>query len=338
LTEYKLQNEIITKHIKLDKIRAITKLEKTLTEQGRSIDEINPAGLLNDPVLYDAVVKAVQETNVALGAFSEMTPWERNTLRQVFPFWSWMRYINRAAAELILNQPDRVLLAAHLGSIVSSGEGEDWLDWLQEKTPGPFGYLFDLRFLNPYGDAVLFQKNPLKYLGQELNSVSPVIQKSVDAANIVSNYATGSMLIPYGREVSLQGYTEGGVGQSAMGFGDMLGELGYTGLTAFGGPYRNLLDVLPSRIPLLAPKGNIIGTNVAIGPISRFPQGSRKTGEYARPRLSPTVGRLSAILKTFGIPAPIFQVSEANRIGVQQTSEDAKARLQRIINKIQSEG
>lgn len=317
---------------------AITKLEKTLTEQGRSIDEINPAILLNDPVLYDAVVKAVQETNVALGAFSEMTPWERNTLRQVFPFWSWMRYINRAAADLLLNQPDRVLLAAHLGSIVSSGEGDDWLDWLQEKTPGPFGYLFDLRFLNPYGDAVLFQKNPLKYLGQELNSVSPVIQKSVDAANIVSNYATGSRLIPYGREVSRPGYTEGGIGQSAMGFGDMLGELGYTGLTAFGGPYRNLLDVLPSKIPLLAPKGNIIGTDVAIGPINRFPQGSRKTGEYARPRLSPTVGRLSAILKTFGIPAPVFQVSEANRIGAQQTSEDAKARLQRIINKIQSEG
>ena len=316
---------------------AIVKLEKILTEQGRSIDEINPATLLNDPVLYDAVVKAVQETNVALGAFSEMTPWERNTLRQVFPFWSWMRYINRAAAELILNQPDRVLLTAHLGAMVSNGEGDEWLDWLQEKTPGPFGYLFDLRFLNPYGDAVLFQKNPLKYLGQELNSVSPVIQKSVDAANIVSNYATGSRLIPYGREVSRPGYTEGGIGQSAMSFGDMLGELGYTGLTAFGGPYRNLLD-LPSTIPLLAPKGTIIGTDVAIGPINRFPQGSRKTGEYARPRLSPTVGRLSAILKTFGIPAPVFQVSEANRIGVQQTSEDAKARLQRIINKIQSEG
>ena len=317
---------------------AIIKLEKTLTEQGRTIDEINPAGLLNDPVLYDAVVKAVQETNVALGAFSEMTPWERNTLRQVFPFWSWMRYINRAAAELILNQPDRVLLSAHLGAMVSNGEGDEWLDWLQEKTPGPFGYLFDLRFLNPYGDAAIFQKNPLKFVGQEFTSISPVIQKSVDAANILSNYATGSRLIPYGREVSRPGYTEGGIGQSAMGFGDVLGELGYTGLTAFGGPYRNLLDVLPSKIPLLAPKGNIIGTNVAIGPISRFPQGSRKTGEYARPRLSPTVGRLSAILKTFGIPAPIFQISEANRIGVQQTSEETKARLQRIINKIQSEG
>lgn len=317
---------------------AIIKLEKTLTEQGRSIDEINPAALLNDPVLYDAVVKAVQETNVALGAFSEMTPWERNTLRQVFPFWSWMRYINRAAAELVLNQPDRVLLSAHLGAMVSNGEGDEWLDWLQEKTPGPFGYLFDLRFLNPYGDAAIFQKNPLKFVGQEFTSISPVIQKSVDAANILSNYATGSRLIPYGREVSRPGYTEGGIGQSAMGFGDMLGELGYTGLTAFGGPYRNLLDVLPSEIPLLAPKGNIIGTNVAIGPISRFPQGSRKTGEYAQPRLSPTVGRLSAILKTFGIPAPVFQISEANRIGAQQTSEETKARLQRIINKIQSEG
>jgi len=316
---------------------AIIKLEKTLTEQGRSIDEINPASLLNDPVLYDAVVKAVQETNVALGAFSEMTPWERNTVRQVFPFWSWMRYINRAAAELILNQPDRVLLTAHLGSMVSNGEGDEWLDWLQEKTPGPFGYLFDLRFLNPYGDSLLFQKNPIKAFTQEFSSISPVITKSLDASNIVTNYLTGSE-IDVGKQLSRPGYTEGGIGQSAMTFGDMLGELGYTGLTAFGGPYRNLLDVLPSKIPLLAPKGNIIGTNVAIGPISRFPQGSRKTGEYARPRLSPTVGRLSAILKTFGIPAPVFQVSEANRIGVQQTSEDAKARLQRIINKIQSEG
>jgi hypothetical protein len=316
---------------------AIIKLEKILTEQGRSVDEINPATLLNDPVLYDAVIKAVQETNVALGAFSEMTPFERNNLRQVFPFWSWMRYINKAAADLLLNQPDRVLLTAHLGAMVSNGEGDDWLDWLQEKTPGPFGYLFDLRFLNPYGDSLLFQKNPIKGFTQEFSSISPVITKSLDASNIVTNYLTGSE-IDVGKQLSRPGYTEGGIGQSAMGFGDMLGELGYTGLTAFGGPYRNLLDVLPSKIPLLAPSGNIIGTNVAIGPISRFPQGSRKTGEYARPRLSPTVGRLSAILKTFGIPAPVFQVSEANRIGAQQTSEDAKARLQRIINKIQSEG
>ena len=315
---------------------AITKLEAELASRGRTLDEIDPVTLLNDKVLHDAVVKAVRETNNTLGAFAEMTPWERNVLRQVFPFWSWIKFINKAAAQLVLDQPDRVLFYGHIGSMYTSGDGKDLMDWLKDKTPTPFGFM-DFRFLNPYSDAMIFNRNPLDAVSQTFTRPSPVIMTGIDAANAVGFYATGKSLIPYGG-MSRPGYLEGRPGASDRGFGDLVGELGYMGLNRFGGPFRNVLTVLPNEIPVIAPEGRLIGTDVAIGTRNRYPQGSARTqGIYAEPRLNPTVARAGAVLAALGIPAPIFDTEKAYAQGETQAAKDEKARLRRIVARLQSE-
>lgn len=315
---------------------AITKLEAELASKGRTLDEIDPVTLLNDKQLHDAVVKAVQETNDTLGAFSEMSPWERNTLRQVFPFWSWIKFINKAAAQLVLDQPDRVLFYGHLGSMYTSGDGKDLMDWLKDKTPTPFGFM-DFRFLNPYSDALIFSRNPFEAVSQTFTRPSPVIMTGIDAANAVGFYATGKNLIPFS-PVTRPGYLEGRPGASARGVGDLAGELGYMALNRFGGPFRNVLTVLPNQIPVIAPKGRLLGTDVAIGTVNRYPQGSARTqGVYAQPRLNPIVARAGAILGSFGIPAPLFDVNKAYTQGETQAAKDEKARLSRIIARLQSE-
>lgn len=314
---------------------AITKLEAELASKGRTLDEIDPITLLNDKVLNDAVVKAVQETNSTLGAFAEMTPWERNVLRQVFPFWSWIKFINKAAAQLVIDQPDRVLFYGHIGSMYTSGDGKDLMDWLKDKTPTPFGFM-DFRFLNPYSDAMIFSRNPIEALSQTFTRPSPVIMTGIDAANALGFYTTGKNLIPYGG-MSRPGYLEGRPGASARGVGDLAGELGYMALNRFGGPFRNVLTVLPNEIPVIAPEGRLIGTDVAIGTRNRYPQGSARTqGIYAEPRLNPTLARVGAILASLGIPAPMFDTEKAYAQGETQAAKDEKARLRRVVARLQS--
>jgi hypothetical protein len=314
---------------------AITKLEAELASKGRTLDEIDPITLLNDKVLNDAVVKAVQETNSTLGAFAEMTPWERNVLRQVFPFWSWIKFINKAAAQLVLDQPDRVLFYGHIGSMYTSGDGKDLMDWLKDKTPTPFGFM-DFRFLNPYSDALIFSRNPFEAVSQTFTRPSPVIMTGIDAANALGFYATGKNLIPYGG-MSRPGYLEGRLGASARGVGDLAGELGYMALNRFGGPFRNVLTVLPNEIPIIAPEGRLIGTDVAIGTRNLYPQGSARTqGIYAEPRLNPTLARVGAILASLGIPAPMFDTEKAYAQGETQAAKDEKARLRRVVARLQS--
>ena len=137
----------------------IEKLDNLLREKGRSLDEISGPNSLGDNAISDAIRQAVDATNETLGAFSDLSPWEKQVMRQIFPFWSWIRFINTAAFELAVNSPERVLLAAHLGSLATEGEDTGLADWLRGKTP-VLGYFVDLNFLNPYSDAILFNRNP----------------------------------------------------------------------------------------------------------------------------------------------------------------------------------
>lgn len=305
------------------------KLSDTLEAQGRSIDEVTPATYLSDPVLRSAIDDSVKQTNEALGAFSELSPFEKNVVRQVWPFWSWIKFINKAAVQMAIDNPERVLLMANLGAMALEDEDTGLFEFLQGQTPIQ-GFLFDLSYLNPYQDAILFQPNIIKALQDQLGSISPVITTPAKAAQIVAYYATGSQQIPFG-EMTRPGYLEGRPGASTRTFGDMLGELGYLGLKNFGGPFRNVLKVLPDEIPIIAPQGRLLGTDVAIGNRMVYPQGSARTqGQYAKPRLGPVASRLSALGLSFGMPVPTAQLSKVRPQSRLQQSKDTQALLRRI--------
>lgn len=296
------------------------KLQAELDRRGRSINEIDPLTLHNDPVLYEAVVDAVKTANDTLGNFSQLTRTEKQFIRSVYPFWSWIKFINTAAGQLLLTQPDRVLFYTHLGSMVLGDDADEFYGWLNKQipVPTPFGtFLVDLSFLNPYSDAALLQRNPLVSSADVATGISPIIGMPAAAIGELYYGATGDRL-PYLSAASRPGYLEGKPGQTTRTWGDTLGGIGYMNFRTFAGPFRFLTEVSPTvRVP---------GTDVLLGPGRRFPQGSPRTsGVYSRPLLSSTGQRVSAVLRSFGIPGPSAEIEEARRQAREQARLGARS-------------
>ena len=292
---------------------AIAKLEEALQARGRNINEIDPVTIHNDPVLYEAVREAVEQANDALGNFSQLSPYEKQFVRQVYPFWSWVKFINKAAAQLVISQPDRVLFYAHLGSMATGDDGNDLYDWLKNQTavpiPGIGTVLIDLSFTNPYSDAIIFGRNPIEESTEVATNVSPILRAGLRTGGEIA-YGVSGRRFPLLETVSRPGYLEGRPGTTTRGLGDVLGGIAYQNFRTFAGPYRFLTDVAPTvRVP---------GTDVLLGPGPRYGQGSpRTTGVYSRPLLSPTQERIGAVLQGLGVPAPSAQLSEAQAQGRQ---------------------
>jgi len=314
---------------------ATLKLERTLAERGLSIDDVNARNYVDDPNIRDAVNKAVRDTNDALGAFTELNPFEKNVVRNIYPFWSWIRYINKAAVKMAIDNPDRILFTAALGSLASSPEQEGLFPFLEGRVP-MLGYYFDFSFLNPYQDAIILQPNPIKAIVEQAQNISPTITAPVRAASATSYYFGGPQINLLGGEVQRPSYLEGqgslltGNVSTTRGFGDLAGELGYLGLTTIGGPFRNLLT--------LGPTGETIpGTDIALGNVQRFPQGSARTeGRYAVQRLSRPASLAGAFLQAVGIPRPIMSVDVAQEQAVLQSIKDIEARQRRERERILS--
>lgn len=307
---------------------AMEKLERILAERGRRIDEVTLQNVRQDPVLRSAVEQVVRETNDALGAFSDMSPFEKNVVRNIYPFWSWIRYINKAAVQLAIDSPDRVLFTVALGALVADEEQTGLFPFLEGRVP-LMGYYFDLSFMNPYQETILFSANPVKALLDQATNISPVISAPMQAASITGTYATG-MRFPILPAPSRPSYLEGSRGASTRTFGDYVGELGYVGLQNFGGPFRSSLTLLPNEIPVIAPEGRLLGTDVAIGNVQRFPQGSQRTsGRYSVERLGPVASRVGALLGVIGIPRPLIEEDVALQQARLQTRADLEAQRRR---------
>ena len=308
---------------------AIEKLHRILTERGRSLEEVTPQSLYDDPVLGAAIQEAVSETHKALGAFSEMSPWERRVVRQAYPFWAWMRFINKAAANLVIDNPDRVLFTLALGNMVAEPDDTGYFSFLQGTVP-VMGTYTNLEFFVPYQDAIIFGENPAARAQETLTGLSPVITTPTKIGGLLSQYLVGYTPFPLQR-VSQPSYLEGRPGQSKRDLGIFAGELAYLFLKDWGGPLRTSLEWLPSEIPGVVTEGRLRGTDLAVGPGVRFGQGSlRTTGRYAEPRLSPNQQRLSAVMRALGVPfAPIADVEAIREQAEAGRLADERARLRK---------
>jgi len=314
---------------------ALYNLDKYLKDNNLTFDDVTYERVAADKGLESAVIGAVGEANRVLGAFSELSPFERQVMRTIFPFWSWMKFINKAAAQLLIDQPDRVLFYGHLGSMMMEPDADGLWEFLQGKT-NVFGKYVDLSFFNPYTDALLFTGKDVNQMIanaiEETQAISPAITLPLYGIGETFYQARGGQpfLFP---TFSRPSYLEGRPGETTRSVGDTLGGLGYFTLRQLGGPLRNLPELLPSRIPLIAPEGRIRGTDIAVGSpgVPRFPQGSlRTTGRYSVRRLSPSGGRLSAIMRTFGLPGALVDVDVAQRAARENVLAGREARLRRI--------
>lgn len=61
--------------------------------------------------------QAVEASLRMIGNFDSMTAFEKRYIRQIFPFWSWMRHITQASARLPVNHPMRTAWYLHLATV-----------------------------------------------------------------------------------------------------------------------------------------------------------------------------------------------------------------------------
>lgn len=72
--------------------------------------------------------EALQYSLRAMGDFTRMSPFERRWVREVFPFYAWMRHQTMAALRLPLYHPTRAAVLMHLTNMVNDPEyGPDML-------------------------------------------------------------------------------------------------------------------------------------------------------------------------------------------------------------------
>lgn len=89
-------------------------LYKAMPKQTRSWRKAMREGLETDPKLQQLVNR---EVNDALGDFLSLSRNERNLIRQVVPFYAWMREITRVSGKTLLDTPGRAAVVALLAQV-----------------------------------------------------------------------------------------------------------------------------------------------------------------------------------------------------------------------------
>jgi hypothetical protein len=67
---------------------------------------------------------AVRESLNAMGDFTRMTPFERNTIREIIPFYAWMRHVTQAAIRLPIEHPMRAAWMIALANEYGDPQGD----------------------------------------------------------------------------------------------------------------------------------------------------------------------------------------------------------------------
>lgn len=99
-----------------------------------------------------AAERAIRESNRVMGDFSNMAPWEKRYLTQVFPFWSWMRHITRLTGAVAIDNPARMVHMLRLSALYADDQ-VDLPDWAKGGLPIGNNLVIPLRGLEPFGDV-----------------------------------------------------------------------------------------------------------------------------------------------------------------------------------------
>ncbi len=115
----------------------------------------------------------------AMGDFTRMTPFERKWVRQVLPFYSWLRHQTVAAMRLPLQSPYRAAFLLHLSDMMNDPEmGPEMLQQLGSKM-SVGGQMWNLGGLSPFADPTELGLDPTN--PEMTRSVTPTIKFPFEA-------------------------------------------------------------------------------------------------------------------------------------------------------------
>jgi hypothetical protein len=232
----------------------LAKLQRLLNERGLSLDDPT-TGTRNwdDADVQQAIHDAVEEANRVMGTFDDMTPFERNYIRNIFPFYTWNRHITKLAWQTAIDHPSRMMWTMWLGAHgAETNEGYDLLPW-QAGSIVAGDTLIPTNFVNPMNDV---GGGSMFTPAGALRSMSPVIKVAAAAVGKDANRGLADITRPFD--------------------GGGLDALGRAGGFRFAGPtelaYQIVRQVPQGRALLnVLPTGEI--GNVGVGPHPRFGSG-----------------------------------------------------------------
>ena len=108
-----------------------TSLSRSADNIADGMREIS-AGYEKGVTMPSAMKAAVAETEYFLGAYSAMGPIERQILKRVVPFYSWLRHITETTLKLDVDYPGRTELLHELTQIGMGLDGEDKPEWMRD--------------------------------------------------------------------------------------------------------------------------------------------------------------------------------------------------------------
>ncbi|MFM1966821.1 MAG: phage Mendokysei [Actinomycetota bacterium] len=152
----------------------LSKLERNVKEMVRRglVDETNPSASVEA-----AAKAALRDTLRAMGDYTNMAPWQRKYLRQVFPWWSWIRHSTVAAMRLPIEHPMRAAWLAQL-SVLANEEGLTGaeLAFFSGKWMLGDGSSVNLGSLSPLENPL---ENPILNPTSLLRSMSPALKVGI---------------------------------------------------------------------------------------------------------------------------------------------------------------
>lgn len=282
------------------------------------VDELGRTGATTNPHLHRAIEQAVERTNTILGDMANMTPFERNIVREIFPFWSWTRHLYQLAARLAVDNPARMVMILRLGTLVANDPNIPEFMQDQGAFKGPGGF-WATNFLNPLADvgAGLPGFNP----EATLRATSPLLK--IGAAGALGqdwNRSGLPLQQPPGR---------GRIDEFGKAFTNP------TFIDALHGDITPLTYSLIKQLPQLKntlealPQGHRIpGTRIPTGNVVKYATGDPITGFGGRPFLTGTP-RLTSLLRNFGVPTPEGQKKVAQMQATIVRRQRARAKAAR---------
>jgi hypothetical protein len=167
---FKLTNTIT------DMQRAMVQLEGAAraTRKGWYVDDVT--GKRVDMTPERAFEEGIRSANKVMGDLSHMTPWERNTVTTVIPFYGWTKHILQYVATYPVDHPYRAMFLANLANMNSDAVSKALYTRIQNLfflgTPDAQGNVsaLDVRALNPLRDVANYAT-----LGGMISMLNPAI-------------------------------------------------------------------------------------------------------------------------------------------------------------------
>lgn len=248
-SEWRLMNDYMDEHAPRTRVgQVVARVAGASYKLNEFVDNMHRSAVylskLGDGVPREAALTA---TLNALGDFTRLSPIERNIVREILPFFAWLRHQTEATLRLPINSPGRAAILFKLSAMYRDPQAGDLADVIGSKIPLGGNLFMDFGTISPL--ASVNESSPFldfdpRTLGQ---SVSPFLKFGIAALTGIDLNTMDQLKRPAGT------FARGPFGQeratppllSILG-GNIrhgLGELGYIATQQAPAPIRSLRDL-----------------------------------------------------------------------------------------------